>query len=139
MLALLSNWKLILCGMGFLAVFGAGWYVKGNIDDNRLERALSAQQLQLTQQCDKQKKVTEDANESYAAQVSTITAKLNKYRMQPSKCVAITSNAANFSTSGRGYAAKNGVTDTALREYAAECEIYRTQRVTWDKWLEDQK
>lgn len=138
-LALLSNWKAIVIGGAIIAVFGGGWHVRGQWDESRLESKLKAQEAALHEQCDKDKKITEESNAFYQKQVDDITLKLNKYSMLASKCVAISSDATNLPASRGEPARPNGLSVGFIRHIAAQGDEYRAQRMTCDKYFEDVK
>lgn len=131
-----SRIQLIGAAIGLAASFGAGWYVNGLIWEKHAKSLVAAKESEITLKCDKDKKITEDANAFYQAEANAITGKLNKYRMLMSKCVAISSDPTIVPASRREPARPNGLTVDFVRRIAAKGDEYRAQRMTCDKYFE---
>ena len=151
MLFLLANWK----WLGATAATLALCITFHNLRVNQLENdwatqkrdAVAAANKQclldkvaltqtLEQSCKDEEKVTEDANNGYQTQVGAITVKLNSLRAYANRCVALSSDTgpSQLPASGPGYAGRDGLSVGRLREYAAECNTYRAQRITTDQY-----
>ena len=134
-----SRTQLIGAAIGITASFSAGWYVNGLVWEKRAKSLVDAKESEITQKCDKDKKITEDANAFYQAETNAIAGKLNKYRLLMSKCVAISSDPSVIPASGREPARPNGLTVDFVRRIAAQGDEYRAQRMTCDKYFEGLK
>lgn len=127
----LTNWRLFAIGAAIIACFGAGWHVRGLSDASKLQSALAAQESVLHKQCDDEKQVTKGANDALQKNLATISAKLAAAkRMHPSLCIRPVTGVAKPAASGGELTRQNGISSDWLRDFAAECETYRSEVIT---------
>ncbi len=123
-----DNWRGIALLTAVLSLFGFGWHSRGQWDESRLKDALSAQVITLQAQCAEEQKLTKGANDALQKSVFDITAKLNTAkRVHHSLCVRPISGVAEHPAGGREHAGQNGISTDWLRDFAAECEQYRSE------------
>lgn len=124
----LANLKLIGVIGAVLATFLAGCYVTRQIDNSRLKHALDEQQTLLQSQCNADKAVTKGANDALQKNLNTIAGKLAAAkRLHESMCVTPVTGMAEPTSGGREHAGQNGISTGWLRDFAAECETYRSE------------
>ncbi len=92
---------------------------------------LRMQKETLIEQFEKQKKVTEEVSNEYQKQITNLNSRVATLRsVRPTQCIVPASTPTdghNAGTSGSGHAGQNGVTTSALYEYAGDAERYRIQ------------
>lgn len=136
MMWLLKNWQ------GALAAFLLSYalhYVSVTYLEAAHEKALSDQKTALTEQCDKDKATTKEAQDALQRNYDSIAARLTRLkRVQPARCVPI-SISADGSGSGNGHAGANGISSGFLLDFAAECETYRSTVIVLDKFIKDER
>lgn len=130
----LRNWKYIAVGLISsiicVKIVSAYYQVK-------LEREVTAAVLKEQEKCAAMQRVTEEANNELSKKYSDIQRKLiASKRMSTAKCV-LPANAPNSPTNRPEYAGQNGLSTDWLREYAAECEQYRSERTTLETFIMD--
>ncbi len=134
----LANWKLIGIGIAIVAVFLSGWTVNGYRWQVKLETAVEAQKQADEKQCKDDQAITKGANDDLQTKYDAIARKLAAAkRVQPAKCVLPLTGKADIGSGGNGYAGQNGISTDWLRDYAAECETYRSQRTALGKFIDD--
>ncbi len=118
MLAVLRYWQPIVSAIGAL---GIAWLLH-TVSVNYLEKSLIAQ-------CAEEKQATKEANDELQKNLATVRDKLAANKLRSSLCIKPTEH-----TASRGeYAGQNGISSDWLREYAAECEIYRQEVIALTK------
>lgn len=102
-------------------------------------QALADQKTQLEQKCKDDQAITKGANDELQKKYNSIAGKLAaSKRLQPAHCIIVASSGETISAgSGVGHAGQNGISTDWLYEYAAECETYRTQRISLEKFIDD--
>ncbi len=113
------------------------------IDVDRIEddykNQLKQQKTQLEKTCADDKATTERGQHELQTRYDDITGKLAAAkRMQPSRCVVPTiTGTAHAPAVGPEHAGQNGISSDWLRDYAAECESYRSDRIALEKFIDD--
>ena len=98
--------------------------------DNRREAALSEQHDLLTKSCNDDKQKAKEANDALQQTAADISSKLATYkRLHPSSCILPGTGKAEPSAGGAGHAGGDGIDTGTLRDFAAQCETYRQQRI----------
>ena len=138
------NWLSALAGAIPVAIIA--WLLH-SVDVNHInakhEAALIAQRVEDQKQCDMDKNLTKEANDALQKDRDTIAARLNSLLMQhPAGCVMPVPHSSQLPSSGKGkHAGQNGgragVSTDWLREFAAECEGYRTEVEACTKFVTD--
>lgn len=131
-LSAINSRKLLGYGLVFVIVFTLGWQGRGLIAERRLKSALASQQEALVKQCNENQRITEEANANLQTKLSAIGKRLAASKRLPATCVTVNPVMAEHPTSGGKYAGQNGLRSDWLREYAAECETYRTEVILLD-------
>lgn len=135
------DWLKIAGGafVGFMLAFGLH-EVDMYFVDAAHARDLASLKVELQAECDADKKITQEANYALHKQMDDVARKLAAAkRMRPSRCIVPSSNPAGVIGSGGQHAGQDGISSDWLRDYAAECEIYRQERVTLDKFIADER
>ncbi len=136
MLNLIANPRNLLFAISAGFSFWLGWHICGVYAKAHEKQVLASQAEQLTLQCETDKKTTMEANNALRDKISNINERLiSLKRVQPSKCVAIAPELADNTAGGeREYARQNGkgINSDWLRDFAAECEVYRTEVILLD-------
>ncbi len=103
-------------------------------ESNRL--SLVAQEKSLIAKCDADEHTTQESNDALQKQFSIISDKLDAAkRMRSSCCTVSTAGSAEPAGSGGEHAGQNGISVGWLYEYAAECEIYRQERIVLERFI----
>lgn len=117
-----------------LHALAAGWA------ENRHEAAMANQARLYVQQCEADKRKTREANDAIQKDAHDVAARLAAYkRLHPAACVVPKHQQAEPTPGGTGHAGSYGAvagTTDAFREFAAECETYRRQRVVLEGMFE---
>lgn len=100
-----------------------GAYLRGQWDESKFK----SQEASLRAECEQAKAKNKEANDELQKNLSTVRSNLASFkRLHPGVCIRTDQRAA-----GRGeYAGKNGISTDWLRDYAAECEIYRQEVIS---------
>lgn len=99
---------------------------------------LDDQKIALEKQCNDDKAITKGTNDDLQKAYDSIAGKLAaSKRMQPARCVIPASGKAEPPAGGAEHAGQNGISTDWLRDYAAECETYRSQRIGLEKFIDD--
>lgn len=100
------------------------------------QHALDEQKAMLIAACETDKQKTKEANDALQKSAHDIAGKLAAYkRLHPSSCVPV-AGVAQPAPRGAGHAGEDGISSDWLREYAAECEAYRQQRIILEEFGE---
>lgn len=136
---LTSNLKLTLIfSIILISAFGAIFIYVTILQKNQ-KHALETQQSQLIAQCQKAQQVTENANAKLEQDRDAISKRLNTLLVRhPSKCL-LASKPSNQANSGTGHAGPNGINSDALRGYAATCESYRSELLTYIDFVDKER
>lgn len=132
------NW--IQIGIAASITAGAAWTLH-SLDVYRIEdkqRAeLSSITLQLEAKCKAEKKLTEESNGSLHKNYSSIEHKRDDAkRLQSSSCIGLSiAGKVDAKSAGGGHAAENGIETDWLRDYAADCERYRQERIALEDFI----
>ncbi len=141
---LLTNWKLVAILSTVAASFVAGWHIRAISDAAAFEVVLSNQRQADIAECSKDKHITEEASHDYEDKIAALNDRLASLRLHPTHCVVPTSGTSgrrNATTAQPEHGGQDGVTDTALYDFAAEAETYRLrlkacQQFVLDTWRE---
>jgi hypothetical protein len=94
-------------------------------------KALADLRIELTAQCNADKKITEDISHEYQNRLSDLDKRLAAAkRVQPHKCVSVTPSATtghNAATTATGDAGRDVVNSESLIDYAGKAEKYQRQ------------
>lgn len=126
----LANIKLIIAGIILTGVFGAGWWVESQIAGTTLRNALEAQETALHTQCDADKKLTSEVSNALQKKLSATNARLSELKRVYSQttCLPIARAAGGpDAATGAKLTGPDGITVTALFDYAGDAEKYRLQ------------
>lgn len=133
-------WKLGLWAIQAAIIGFIVWHFTVLQDAKSQESALAAQAAELAKRCEIKMKSTKEANDELQKNIGTISAKLDTAkRMHPSVCVPVVSKLAQPSTGGAEHAGQNGIETDWLRDFAAECETYRSEVVILNKFGLDER
>lgn len=129
---------------GAVCTAAIGWLLHvADVDILKHRQAVALADLnnQLVAQCERDKAITKEANDDLQRQKDIISNRLNDaLRVQPSLCIVPQpAHAADTAASGAKHAGQNGrgINSSWLRRYAAECETYRQQRLTLEKFIDE--
>ncbi len=133
-----TYWKPIAIILAIVAVFYAGYHVRGAFDQIAADKALAAQEEKLTKVCESDKQTTKEAQDALQKQYTIIADKLAATkRMRPAACIIPQHpDSSNVASIGGKYAGQNGISSDWLRDYAAECETYRQQRISLEAFID---
>lgn len=131
----------IQVGAGAIGAFALSFLLH-NADVRRIEASwqdkLDQQKVDLEKKCKADQAITKGANDDLQKKYDSIAGKLAvAKRLQPARCIVPASSKTIAPGGGNGHAGQNGISSDWLRDYAAECETYRTQRVTLEKFIDD--
>lgn len=135
---MIFNW--IPMAMAAAITAGAAWALH-TLDVYRIEDNHQAEIITLTQslnkKCDEAKKLTEESNGSLHKNYSSVERKRDDAkRVQPSSCIGLSvAGKADTKSAGGGHAAENGIETDWLRDYAADCERYRQERIALEDFI----
>lgn len=131
----------IQVGAGAIAAFALSFLLH-TVDVNRIEKMwqgkLDDQKIALEKQCKADQAITKGINDDLQKNYDSIARKLATVkRVQPARCIIPTTSEAFVAPGGSGHAGQNGISTDWLRDYAAECETYRSQRIGLEKFIDD--
>lgn len=116
----------------YLAVTAASIYLTSQWMSWKNEGKLSDLRAELNQQCEAAAEKLKGANDELQRTQADIAGKLAKYkRLHPNTCVKL-SESAQSTASGGEYAGSGGAvagSSDDFRDYFADCEEYRSQRI----------
>lgn len=139
-LGLLKPYKLYLLIACGLLVMAATWRVLDWRNDAHL---LSAEKLAHSRdnaKCESDKLLTKGANDALQTDRDRIAAKLaGLKRLHPERCVPVVASPAKLTISAGGFSGAHGVASGALRDFAADCNITRSERIVLEKFLVDER
>lgn len=127
--------------LGAIGAFALSFLLH-SVDIDRLEdvhrKELTNQIASDNQACDKDKAILKGTQDELQKSYNAIAARNAELkRMHPSTCVVLPSSGETNPTTGRGeHAGQNGTAADAFRDYAAECETYRTQRSALERFID---
>lgn len=127
------NW--ISIGGGAVVAFALSWLLH-TVDVDRIEsnhrNEMAQQERLLVNRCNDEKKTTKEANDALQSQLSIIGKRLAASKLQPTKCMPISSSVAEHTAGGGEHAGSNGLSTDWLYSFAAECETYRSEVIVLD-------
>lgn len=133
---ILNNLKTIAAVAAALVVAYALHSLSMAAAEAEKRKALSEQAALYTSQCDADKAKTKEANDALQKSADDIAARLARYkRLHPNTCVMPQADGTLPAGGGAGHAGGDGVSTDWLREYAAQCEAYRRQRIVLEGLL----
>lgn len=121
-----------------LALFAAGSLTGWHERVLREPAMLEAQKTADNKQCNIDKQKTKEINDEIVKDRDAIAARLSALKLQhPMRCVPVTGKT-KLPAGGREHAGQNGgsVSSDELRDYAAECEGYRTEVIACTLFLD---
>lgn len=134
------NWLSAAAGAVVTALVAFGLHsVDVHFIEKSWQKKLDDQHTADVAACDKDKAITKGTNDALQKDRDAIARKLADFkRMQPSHCVPVAALKTEPATGGDGHAGQNGIglESDWLREYAAECENYRRQRITLESFID---
>lgn len=141
MLSLISYWQPIAAAF---AAFALSFLIH-TVDVNRIEanqrEALAIQKDTLIRQCTTNLQKLERANDELQKSLASNAARDAKSkRLHPTQSVLPRSSVAKLPAGGAGYAGQNGAvagTSDDFRDFAHECNDYRTEIIAIGKTKED--
>lgn len=115
---------------------GIAWALH-SLDVYRLEDNHRAELSELTgklkAQCEQDKEITAHASQDYQQKITSLNAQLAKLRLRPATCIPVStlqpSSIPNGANSAGINARPHGINDSALYEYAGDCEQYRLKTI----------
>lgn len=122
---MIIKWEVYLIAfiMTLTAGIGIGWHEKAI----RVPSLLEKQKQADISECQSIETLTKETNDGIQTDRKAVDNKLDALQLQqPSACVPLTVST-QLPETGKRYAGPNGINATALRKYAAECEIYRRE------------
>ena len=134
----MNYFQLAIAAIIFTVGTIVGWNVSGWISDWETSAKLMKQASAMTLQCDNATKRTKDANDELQKNYARIRNRLAADRLRGSKCTIPLGSEALAILARAGYAGHDGISTDWLREYAAQCEIYRSERIVLEKFIDDQ-
>ncbi len=133
----------IQIGAGAIGAFALSFLLH-IVDVHRIEAnwqaKLDQQKIELENQCKADQTITKEANDDLQKKYDSIAGKLAaSKRMHPARCIIPAPSKTIASSGGNGHAGQNGtgLSTDWLRDYAAECETYRSQRISLEKFIDD--
>lgn len=138
---LLANWKILLMAGVAAVAFGTGWYVASQFAESRLESALLEQQIELAQQCENAKKITEEVGNVLQSKVTDLSKRVAAYRMRkPPACVRVTNTAVgNDGAAGAGHVGAIDVDAESLTSYGELAEKHRLQLIACQEFVRKER
>ena len=129
---ILNNIRTIGIIAAILAVFGAGWGIRGMKADLDIAASLKVQQVELTAICESNKKLSNEIGEKYELQISTLNSRIARHnRLQSTKCVSPTNTTSKpDGSTTTGLPDANGVAVRDLVDLAGEAEKQRQQLIS---------
>ena len=127
---IIKYWQAILAALT-TAILAYGLHtISMSFAEHGKASALAEQHDLLTKSCNDQQTRTKEANDALQQTAADISSKLASYkRLHPSACVMPGKGKAQPSAGGSGHADGDGISSDWLREYAAQCEAYRQERI----------
>ena len=136
MMFLLSNWK------GILLTLAVSWFLHSihlMFVRHGYEKELKEQTSFLQDQCQNDKKITQEVSNEYQKSLNSLNSRYKSLRMQYGKCVAISNSNAptghNASTSGQ-LPIPYGIDPQTLLDYARDAEQVRIQLIGAQRFIE---
>jgi hypothetical protein len=129
------NWQMLAIGAVLIAgaSFSSGWYFQGLRKDaawaTRMEAEKQAVREAYIQQCEEQKLNAKKLNDDLQSRLSAVSAKRDSLSRYAATCVPVSRQPTQLPASGVEHAGQNGLLVGWLRDFAAECEAYRVQRI----------
>ena len=137
MVFLLKYWKFGIGALaGALIMYGAMelrvWYIN-TLHDAEINNVRTS----IIKQCEDDKKLTKDVSNEYQNQISDLNIRLIELkRVRPSVCIPITRTPFKCDAGSRsGHVDGNGVTSTALYDFAGKAERYRRQLIACQSFI----
>lgn len=132
--------KLIGAGIALLAVISLTWWIRGNIADNDLQQALQSQETELVAACQKNVSITEENSRDYQTQLTAARNRVMQLQ-RSNTCVSVASktNSGTGGTKPDKHVGTDGVPASSLFELAGECEQYRLQVISLQKFINDER
>ncbi len=90
----------------------------------------------LKEKCESDKQITKDANDGLQKQIGIIAGKLAASKRLRATCIVPVTGKDNPAAAGGKHAGQNGISSDWLRDYAADCETYRQQRITLESFID---
>jgi hypothetical protein len=133
------NW--IPIALGAASAFALSFLLH-TVDVDRLEEkqaiALATQKTAMEKSCAEDKAITQGANDALQKNINIISSKLAaSKRVHPANCLLAAPIKTDTSSGGGQHAGQNGISSDWLRDYAAECETYRQQRIVLEKFIDN--
>lgn len=127
MIQFLENWRLALYLISAIAFIGMAWKINDwRVAASQLDQA-NTNLDRVISQCEIDKKTTKEAYDALEAARDRINADLTRYkRVHPATCVVPGESSDSFQ-SGSQHAGVHGVSSDWFRDYAAVCELYRSE------------
>lgn len=135
--------KWLQIGIGAAAGFALAWLIHlvilAGVNEAH-QAALKEQKTSLEEKCKADQAITKGANDALQQKYNSVNSKLAALkRVQPARCVVPVTGRADAAAGGGGYAGQNGISTDWLRDYAAECETYRGQRIALEQFIDDER
>lgn len=136
MVWILANWKGILAGTVVFFTVLITHEVDRGIYDEIFNKKVAAQIAADKAACASAQAITKEANDELQKNHNAIASKLDALKLQhPSACVSVGSGP-KLSSGRTKHAGQNGISTDWLRDYAAECEVYRSEVTTCVNFLD---
>lgn len=137
----LGNWKIFTIAASLLIGLYAWHIIKVDALKAQQVTDLADQKKTLDDACDHDKQITTGAQNALQDDRDRIAAGLIKYkRLHPNQCVvAISSSGAGITSSRAQHAGSYGVASDALRDFAADCEQYRSEVLTLTTFVREER
>ncbi len=123
MLILLKYWQI---AVGSIAAFGLSWLLH-TIDVDRIEVAKRAAIEQLKIECMAQQNALKEKNDDLQKNLAINAANAVKYKRMSSRCILPATGSSQPATGGAGHAEANGISSDWLRDFALQCNNYRSE------------
>lgn len=138
-MAILKYWQLALGALlSVFIAFGVHKYDSA-VAARRQALAVAAQLEADVKTCNADKAITKEANDALQKDRDTIAKRLAALKLQhPASCVPIPGHAIALDSGGE-HAGQNGISSDWLRDYAAECEGYRSEVIDLQAFLRKER
>lgn len=136
-LSLLKYWQPIAAASAALTLA----LMLHTLDVHRIERnweeKLVAQKLQSEEKCISDKKITQTTEQHYENLYANLLADTKRLRERPVNCISVTKPADSGDDAYKRDEPRvaNGVTSTALYDFASECEVDRIKVITLQDYV----
>lgn len=119
----------------FFAGAGVGWHERVLREPALLESQKEADEAQ----CKTDKQTTKEANDALQKDRDIIATRLHALELRPSPSCIPVAGKTKLSGGGHEHAGQNGggLSTLWLRQYAAECEGYRTEVITCTNFIDN--